>query len=69
VDKTLAELELQLGPAFFRTHRGFLVNLSRIGEIVPGDAGTFRIILKDEAKTQLPLSRRQAQKLREIIPW
>lgn len=69
VDKTLQELEAQLAPAFFRIHRGYLVNLSRIGEIVPGEAGTFRIVLKDDAKTQLPLSRRQAQRLREIIPW
>ena len=69
VDKTLADLETQLAPSFFRIHRGYLVNLARIGEIVPGEAGTFRVVLRDEAKTQLPHSRRQAQKLREVIPW
>ncbi len=69
VERPLAELEQQLGAAFFRIHRSYLVNVSKIAAIVPEDAGTYRVTLKDEARTQLPLSRRQAQKLREIIPW
>ncbi|HEX6850705.1 MAG TPA: response regulator [Candidatus Polarisedimenticolaceae bacterium] len=69
VEKSLAELEVSLEGSFFRTHRAYLVNLAKIGEIVPGDAGTYRLVIRDEAKTQLPLSRRQAQKLRERIPW
>lgn len=69
VERSLTDLEAELEGAFFRTHRAYLVNLSKIGEILPGDAGTFRLVLKDEARTQLPLSRRQAQKLRERIPW
>jgi DNA-binding LytR/AlgR family response regulator len=40
-----------------------------VGAIVPEDGGTYRVVMKDEAHTALPLSRRQAQKLREIIPW
>lgn len=69
VERSLADLESSLEGAFFRTHRAYLVNLAKIGEIVPGDAGTYRLVIRDEAKTQLPLSRRQAQKLRERIPW
>ena len=69
VERTLSELENQLAARFFRSHRGYLVNLAHIGEILPEDAGTFRILLKDEAKTQVPLSRRQARRLRELIPW
>jgi DNA-binding LytR/AlgR family response regulator len=69
VERPLAELEIQLAGSFFRIHRSFLVNLSKVGAIVPEDGGTYRVVMKDEAHTPLPLSRRQAQKLREIIPW
>lgn len=69
VERTLAELETQLGSAFFRTHRQYLVNVSQIGEILPADAGTYRLVMRDGARTVLPLSRRQARRLRELIPW
>ena len=69
VERSLGELEELLAGTFFRIHRSFLVNLSRVGAIVPEEAGTYRVVMRDDAKTGLPLSRRQAQKLREIIPW
>lgn len=69
IDRTLSELETNLGRTFFRCHRRFLVNLARIAEILPGDAGTYRIVLRDEGRSTVPLSRRQARRLREIIPW
>ena len=40
-----------LAPSFFRTHRSFLVNVSHIGEILPEEGGTARIVMKDEART------------------
>lgn len=69
VERPLGDLEELLQGSFFRIHRSYLVNLSRVGAIVPEDGGTYRVVMKDEASTPLPLSRRQAQKLREIIPW
>jgi two-component system LytT family response regulator len=69
VERPLAELEETLTGTFFRIHRSFLVNLSKVGAIVPEEGGTYRVVMKDDAHTALPLSRRQAQKLREIIPW
>jgi two-component system, LytTR family, response regulator len=69
VERPLGELEELLAGYFFRIHRSYLVNLSRVGAIVPEDGGTYRVVMKDEARTALPLSRRQAQKLREVIPW
>lgn len=69
VERTLVELEEQLAARFFRTHRGYLVNLAQVGEILPEEAGTFHVVLKDEARTVVPLSRRQARRLRERIPW
>jgi DNA-binding LytR/AlgR family response regulator len=70
VGKTLTELEEQLDPkVFFRSHRRYLVNLSHTGEIHPADEGNYRIMMKDEAHSSVPLSRRQARKLRGLIPW
>lgn len=69
VERPLGDLEELLAGSFFRIHRSYLVNLSRVGAIVPEDGGIYRVVMKDEAHTPLPLSRRQAQKLREIIPW
>jgi DNA-binding LytR/AlgR family response regulator len=69
VERTLTDLEHRLTPRFFRTHRSYLVNLSRIGEIQPDEAGTYCIVLKDEERTRVPLSRRQARRLKEKIPW
>jgi two-component system LytT family response regulator len=69
VERSLQDLETQLDPSFFRSHRSYLVNLSKIAEILPGDAGTFRVVIRDAAKSVVPLSRRQARRLREIIPW
>jgi DNA-binding LytR/AlgR family response regulator len=69
VERTLNELEEQLGRGFFRAHRSFLVNVAHIAEILPGEGGAGRIVMKDAARTVLPLSRRQARLLRAIIPW
>ena len=68
VERTLAALEEQL-TGFFRAHRGCLVNLDQIAEIVPGDAGMYSLVFRDEKRSSVPLSRRQARRLRELIPW
>ncbi|MDH3626903.1 MAG: LytTR family transcriptional regulator DNA-binding domain-containing protein [Acidobacteriota bacterium] len=69
VERTLTELETQLAPRFFRAHRQYLVNLSRIQEILPAEAGTYQILVNGGEGEEIPLSRRQARKLRELIPW
>jgi DNA-binding LytR/AlgR family response regulator len=69
VERTLAELEQELGSDFFRAHRGYLVNLARVAEIRPGEAGTYDIVFRDPKRSSVPLSRRQARKLRERFPW
>jgi len=69
VERTLADLEELLAASFFRAHRRFLINLGLIAEILPGEAGTYRVVMRDEAGSSVPLSRRQARKLRERIPW
>jgi DNA-binding LytR/AlgR family response regulator len=69
VERPLADLEQILGTGFFRSHRSILLNLTHVAEIVPGEGGTYRVVLRDEARSSVPLSRRQAQKLREILSW
>lgn len=69
IERTLTDLEKLMGPTFFRSHRRHLVNLAYVREILPGDAGTYEIMMKNEEKSRVPLSRRQARKLKELIPW
>ena len=67
VDRTLSELERRLDGRFFRAHRSRLVNLGRIAEIRPADAGAYTIVCPGAGT--VPLSRRRARQLREIFPW
>ena len=67
VDRTLSELERQFERQFFRAHRSCLVNLGRIAEIRPLEAGAHAIVCPGAGT--VPLSRRQARRLREIFPW
>ena len=67
VDRTLSELERELEGRFFRAHRSCLVNLGRIAEIRPADAGACTIVYPGAGT--VALSRRQARRLREIFPW
>jgi len=67
---TLTELEDQLdGRRFFRCHREYIVNLTRVREIIPQAAGTYRLVLDDEAKREVPVARTRVRGLRERLPW
>lgn len=64
----LKELESRLNPAlFFRTHRCYLVNLHKVKEIIPFFNGTYTLIVEDSEKSEVPVSRAQAKKLRKIL--
>ncbi len=65
---TLKELEGRLqDDAFFRAHRGFIVNLHEVKEIVPMFGGSFLLRVKDSKESEIPVSRRNARKLRSIL--
>lgn len=65
---TLKELEARLNPnIFFRTHRCFIVNLHKVKEIIPYFNGTYSLVVEDKEKSEVPLSRAQAKKLRRIL--
>ena len=65
---TLKELEARLGGGkFFRTHRCYIVNLHKVKEIVPFFNGTYNLVLEDQQRSEVPVSRAQAKKLRKIL--
>ena len=57
----LSVLQARLEPlGFFRVHRGYLVDLGRVREVLPMYGGTLTLLLSDDAGTQIPVSRRRA---------
>ncbi|WP_261302203.1 LytR/AlgR family response regulator transcription factor [Paenibacillus andongensis] len=65
---SLQELENKLGELpFFRPHRSYLVNLNGIDELVPWFNGAFNLILKNERRTQIPVSREMAKELFRLL--
>ena len=68
INFTLDQLERRLDPRrFARIHRGVIVNLDWASALRPGFAGTYRLQLKDEGKTELPVARARARALRERL--
>lgn len=67
---TLAELEKRLSRSgFFRAHRSYLVNLQHVKEVIPFTRDSFTLRLKDEAGTQIPLSKSAARELKELLGY
>ncbi|HSF82754.1 MAG TPA: LytTR family transcriptional regulator DNA-binding domain-containing protein [Anaerolineales bacterium] len=67
---TLAELEERLGRSgFFRAHRGFLVNLQHVKEVIPFTRNSFSLRLNDAASTEIPLSKTAARELSELLGY
>src|SRR5690606_16338394 len=65
---TLKELEDRLNPkVFYRTHRCYLVNLRKVKELIPDFKGAFELVLNDPQKTRIPVSRRRAKRLRQLL--
>lgn len=65
---TLRDLESRLSSnLFFRSHRCYLVNIQRMRELVPYFNGTYTVVVDDHEKSEVPVSRTQARKLKEIL--
>ncbi|UFJ41496.1 LytTR family DNA-binding domain-containing protein [Brevibacillus humidisoli] len=65
---TLQQLEQKLAAyAFFRTHRSYLVNLNYVYELIPWFNGAYNVTLKDEQRTQIPVSRSCAKDLLKLL--
>lgn len=67
-DYTLTELEVKLtGSSFFRTHRSYIVNLNMVDQISTMPGGNFVLHIKSGKLAEVPVSRRQARKLKMIL--
>ena len=65
---TLRELEARLNPnLFFRSHRCYLVNIQRMRELIPYFNGTYTVVVDDHEHSEIPVSRTQSRKLKEIL--
>jgi len=66
--RTVEELQSNLDPkTFWRVHRSYLVNVNRIKEVVPWFKSSYQLRMQDRKQTEIPVSRAQTKKLRELL--
>ena len=66
--RTLEELLDGLDPdMFWRAHRSFVVNINRIKEVVPWFKSSYQLRMDDRKQTEIPVSRAQTKRLRELF--
>ncbi|MGA9061036.1 MAG: response regulator [Terracidiphilus sp.] len=66
--RTLEELLELLDPArFWRAHRGFVVNIDQIREVMPWFKSSYRLRMNDKQQTEISVSRAQTKRLRELF--
>jgi two-component system, LytTR family, response regulator len=66
--RTVEELQNNLDPrTFWRVHRSYLVNINRIKEVVPWFKSSYQLKMTDRRQSEIPVSRAQTRKLRELL--
>ena len=66
--RTLEELADQLDPGhFWRAHRSYLVNIQHIREVMPWFKSSYKLRMDDRNGTEIPVSRSQTRRLRELF--
>ncbi|HVG26577.1 MAG TPA: response regulator transcription factor [Acidobacteriaceae bacterium] len=66
--RTLEELMDHLDPEqFWRVHRSFVVNIQHIREVVPWFKSSYQLRMDDRKSTEIPVSRSQTKRLRELF--
>jgi len=66
--RTLEELMDQLEPErFWRVHRSFVVNIQHIREVVPWFKSSYQLRMDDPKRTEIPVSRTQTKRLRDLF--
>jgi two-component system, LytTR family, response regulator LytT len=66
--RTLEELHAALdSESFWRPHRSFLVNIHHIKEVVPWFKSSFMLKMNDKKASEIPVSRQQTKRLRELF--
>jgi ABC-2 type transport system ATP-binding protein len=67
---TLSELETRLSRSgFFRAHRGYLVNLQHVTEVIPFTRNSFSLRISDDDGSLIPLSKTAAAELRQLLDY
>lgn len=67
---TLSDLEERLARSgFFRAHRGYLVNLQHVTEVIPFTRNSFSLRLADPDSTLIPLSKTAAGELKDLLDY
>jgi two-component system, LytTR family, response regulator LytT len=65
---TLEELHAALdSESFWRPHRSYLVNIRHIKEVVPWFKSSYMLKMSDKKQTEIPVSRAQTKRLRELF--
>jgi len=64
LEELLSSLDTNL---FWRAHRSFLVNINRIREVVPWFKSSYQLRMDDKKQTEIPVSRAQTKRLRELF--
>jgi two-component system response regulator LytT len=66
--RTLEELLELLDPnVFWRAHRSYVVNINHIKEVVPWFKSSYQLRMDDKKQTEIPVSRAQTKRLRELF--
>ena len=66
--RTIEELQANLDPGmFWRVHRSYLVNINHIKEVVPWFKSSYQLRMDDRKNTEIPVSRAQTRRLRELL--
>jgi two-component system LytT family response regulator/two-component system response regulator LytT len=52
---------------FWRVHRSYLVNINRIKEVIPWFKSSYQLRMDDKKQTEVPVSRVQTKRLRELL--
>ncbi len=65
---TLAELEERLhAHHIVRVHKGYLVYLDHVSEVVPWFSGTYILRVNDAAQSEVPMSRQYAKEFKQML--
>ncbi len=66
--RTVDELAEMLDPAvFWRPHRSYLININHIKEVVPWFKSSYMLKMDDKRASEIPVSRAQTKRLRELL--
>jgi two-component system, LytTR family, response regulator LytT len=64
LDELLETLPVE---SFWRPHRSYLVNIHHIKEVVPWFKSSFMLKMNDKKQSEIPVSRQQTKRLRELF--